>query len=783
MLKRIVNLLFFVLIVSTGLRAEVPTQENVTRLYVATFNRAPDAAGLAYWINDSGLQLEQIAQSFFDQPETQARYPKGTTPRTFIRSVYQNLFNRDPDEGGWDYWTYELKEGHIIRSQFILAVINGALATTGDPNDAAILNNKTRVGLAFSNAGIEDVSFAKSVMAEVDSSIESVNMALEKIEKYLQALHISQIGKLSMEYQSVNDIVYDQDRNLVYLGTAGGTNFFVIDVKIPASPKVIASMELAQGGSIGAFAYNREQSLLYVGIFNQNRLLVLDCSDPAKPVKMSELNVEGEGISGLALSSDASWLFATTERGGFLSFTLKDPYHPKIEKFLPIDGDWLLLMGYREEIEVIFLESITTGSAEKKYYRINLKEPEEPVLENISLEPEYTVSDQILVDSSGEYAYGGYLGANTLSILKRNDTGYEEIKRMKVSGMVYSLIFSPDEETLFAAVKDGDYPDYTNWLVLYDVRDRENPVELGRLPLEQGTDLLHYAFSSDGEWLYVGNDGPNQFLVFQIDNIPKPPLSGWEFPPVDIPGLLAHPPATVVRTIAPDNKIDIIPTDGPKVERPASAIMIEDTEHILVKTDEALDVSEIDQPLFVDGKFKGIVESIEQKVTGQEIHLKDAQHLSDVYKSFDVMFRNEEVVGTLQRSISQGRLKGLYDHLNHEPLHFSLKERSTTTGRSLGSGEPVLRIDIPKGYYIPVEPRSLHCSFGNLECTMSVQGEASQHTDLGNSVTEAGITFSTEGSYIEIGLGSYLRVHYDHNVFSKDVLDFELAQSAYFIIK
>ena len=45
---------------------EVPTQEEVAKLYVATFNRAPDKAGLDYWTTTSGLKLSGIASSFFD---------------------------------------------------------------------------------------------------------------------------------------------------------------------------------------------------------------------------------------------------------------------------------------------------------------------------------------------------------------------------------------------------------------------------------------------------------------------------------------------------------------------------------------------------------------------------------------------------------------------------------------------------------------------------------------------------------------------------------------------
>ena len=35
------------------------TRQQVAELYVATFNRAPDAAGLDYWVNTSGLTIEQ----------------------------------------------------------------------------------------------------------------------------------------------------------------------------------------------------------------------------------------------------------------------------------------------------------------------------------------------------------------------------------------------------------------------------------------------------------------------------------------------------------------------------------------------------------------------------------------------------------------------------------------------------------------------------------------------------------------------------------------------------
>ena len=165
-------------------RAEVPTFESVTRLYVATFNRAPDAGGIGYWLHDSFSghpQLEQIAQSFFDQPETKERYPDPDDYDSFIPAVYRNLFNREPDPKGFDYWKNELKSHRILKSQFILAVINGALAPTGDPDDAKTLQNKTAVGLAFARAGLDDVDLAKQVMEGVTADDATVEAALLSI--------------------------------------------------------------------------------------------------------------------------------------------------------------------------------------------------------------------------------------------------------------------------------------------------------------------------------------------------------------------------------------------------------------------------------------------------------------------------------------------------------------------------------------------------------------------------------------------------------------------------
>ena len=158
--------------------------EHLTELYVASFDRAPDAVGLAYWGSQlrDGMSLQKIAQSFFAQPEAAAAYPHGQSIADFIATVYQHVLDRAPDASGLAYWSGELGGGHVSKDSFLLAVINGARAGSAD---AQILENKAQVGMHFAlTRGLSDGNEAKAVMADVDASMESVTAAHHRIDGF-----------------------------------------------------------------------------------------------------------------------------------------------------------------------------------------------------------------------------------------------------------------------------------------------------------------------------------------------------------------------------------------------------------------------------------------------------------------------------------------------------------------------------------------------------------------------------------------------------------------------
>ncbi len=187
------------------------TQANVTKLYIATFGRAPDAGGLNYWVNQSGLSLEQIAKSFFDQPETQAKF--GTSDNaSFVAAIYQNVLGRAGEPGGVAYWVGQLDTGALTRDNIILAVLGGAQGA-----DATLLENRTQIGLTYATIGTGSPD-AFAVINETTANAESVQAVKDWI-----------MGKIPAETPPSQYKVLDDNRTDYDLKGSAKDDVFVVE--------------------------------------------------------------------------------------------------------------------------------------------------------------------------------------------------------------------------------------------------------------------------------------------------------------------------------------------------------------------------------------------------------------------------------------------------------------------------------------------------------------------------------------------------------------------------
>ncbi|MDY0202067.1 MAG: DUF4214 domain-containing protein [Tenuifilaceae bacterium] len=159
------------------------TQQQIIELYIATFNRAPDADGLAYWVStieSSGWSLRQVSDSMFESAEVALNYPETLSNAEFLNQVYLNVLGRAGDGAGIDYWLAQMATG-IQRSQMIITIINGAKAASGDPIDRQFLQNKKEAGIYFSvELGLNDLALAQASMDGITSDLATVQPSKDR---------------------------------------------------------------------------------------------------------------------------------------------------------------------------------------------------------------------------------------------------------------------------------------------------------------------------------------------------------------------------------------------------------------------------------------------------------------------------------------------------------------------------------------------------------------------------------------------------------------------------
>jgi len=82
------------------------------RIYKAAFDRAPDLAGLGFWINamDKGAALTGVAGGFIGSEEFQSRYGQAVD-MDFIKLLYENVLDRQPDAAGYQFWQDAMARG------------------------------------------------------------------------------------------------------------------------------------------------------------------------------------------------------------------------------------------------------------------------------------------------------------------------------------------------------------------------------------------------------------------------------------------------------------------------------------------------------------------------------------------------------------------------------------------------------------------------------------------------------------------------------------------------
>lgn len=243
----------------------VTVQQEVAALYSAIFNRAPDQAGLQFWVDaiEGGDTLVQAAEGFTLHPVFAETYA-GMSNSEFVQQLYVNVLGGAGDANGIQFWTDKLDSG-VSMGQVVAEFVQGALSIdldallasgelSQDEYDAAVLRqdsltNKADVGLSFvakfgaasnlsadtdtttkeglesdpvylaSQAAIAKVTADPASVTAANAAIEAAQSPVELNESpsftLAEALAAQQAGELPEEYQlSDGDLALEEAVNV-----------------------------------------------------------------------------------------------------------------------------------------------------------------------------------------------------------------------------------------------------------------------------------------------------------------------------------------------------------------------------------------------------------------------------------------------------------------------------------------------------------------------------------------------------------------------------------------
>ncbi|OWW21958.1 hypothetical protein AYR66_23165 [Noviherbaspirillum denitrificans] len=163
--------------------------KSIEELYVAYFNRIPDADGLSYWAGQlkGGQTITQVGESFYSaavQYATLTGYSSDMGNADFVRVIYKNVLGRSgtnaPPDADINYWANEIAQGRETRGSLISTMLNSAHSFKGDTTwgwVADLLDNKVAVANYFAvdnglnyNTAEDSISKGMAIAAAISAT-------------------------------------------------------------------------------------------------------------------------------------------------------------------------------------------------------------------------------------------------------------------------------------------------------------------------------------------------------------------------------------------------------------------------------------------------------------------------------------------------------------------------------------------------------------------------------------------------------------------------------------
>ena len=204
--------------------------QSLIELYIAYFNRVPDADGLSYWIDQlvSGQSLDQIGTAFYNAAiyySSLTGYSASMTNAEFITVIYKNVLGRSSvDSGGMTYWSNGLANGSETRGTLVGSILASAHTFKGDATYgyvADLLDNKVefanfftiQLGLNY-NTPEDSIKNTMAMVAAITPKSTAAAFSLLKINP--AATNTTDFGKSAYTFSNETPSYALDTKNISY---------------------------------------------------------------------------------------------------------------------------------------------------------------------------------------------------------------------------------------------------------------------------------------------------------------------------------------------------------------------------------------------------------------------------------------------------------------------------------------------------------------------------------------------------------------------------------------
>lgn len=119
---------------------------QIQQLYIAYFGRPADPVGQAYWagqVDAANGSIASVIAGFSASTESAALFGNKSSIDK-VTAIYQNAFGRAPEPAGLAYWVAQLDSGKVSQAQ-----ASWTIQQSAGPGDAAAVQNKLTAAQAF----------------------------------------------------------------------------------------------------------------------------------------------------------------------------------------------------------------------------------------------------------------------------------------------------------------------------------------------------------------------------------------------------------------------------------------------------------------------------------------------------------------------------------------------------------------------------------------------------------------------------------------------------------